>query len=237
MKFFKKKSEKKLKPFPFKADHIEYSTISSSHDDVSFPTEELLNLSFKAIQQAPKVDLSDISKRMSSPPFYPDIWPGEHYKLLSSFVQVLKPKVVIEIGTYTGISSLALKKYLPKDSKIITFDILHWKEFEDTVLKESDFSDKRLIQYADDLTDDFYLNKHFEILKKANLIFVDAVHDGKMEEKLFQQFEKIPFETNPYVILDDIRVWGMLKAWRDIKKPKMDLTSFGHWSGTGLLKL
>lgn len=36
--------------------------------------------------------------------------------------------------------------------------------------------------------------------------------------------------------MDDIRVWTMLKTWREISYPKLDLTSFGHWSGTGIIE-
>jgi len=37
------------------------------------------------------------------------------------------------------------------------------------------------------------------------------------------------------VVFDDIRQWNMLKIWRDITRPKIDLTSFGHWTGTGII--
>jgi hypothetical protein len=36
-------------------------------------------------------------------------------------------------------------------------------------------------------------------------------------------------------MFDDIRLWNMLRTWRTINRPKLDLTSFGHWSGTGLV--
>src|SRR5271154_191680 len=42
-------------------------------------------------------------------PRYPDVWPGEHYKLLAALVGVLTPKIVIEIGTATGMSALTMK--------------------------------------------------------------------------------------------------------------------------------
>jgi hypothetical protein len=37
------------------------------------------------------------------------------------------------------------------------------------------------------------------------------------------------------VVFDDIRVLPMLQLWRDLPFPKLDATSLGHWSGTGLL--
>ena len=39
----------------------------------------------------------------------------------------------------------------------------------------------------------------------------------------------------PIGVFDDIRQWTMLAIWRAVQRPKLDLTSFGHWSGTGLI--
>jgi hypothetical protein len=36
-------------------------------------------------------------------------------------------------------------------------------------------------------------------------------------------------------MFDDIRLMNLLSIWRGIQRPKMDITSFGHWSGTGLV--
>jgi hypothetical protein len=27
----------------------------------------------------------------------------------------------------------------------------------------------------------------------------------------------------------------MLRFWRELKKPKLDISSFGHWTGTGMV--
>jgi hypothetical protein len=37
------------------------------------------------------------------------------------------------------------------------------------------------------------------------------------------------------LVFDDIRIWNMLRIWREIVRPKLDLTSFGHWTGTGIV--
>jgi hypothetical protein len=36
-------------------------------------------------------------------------------------------------------------------------------------------------------------------------------------------------------MFDDTRVLNMIEIWRRLNRPKLDLTSFGHWSGTGLV--
>ncbi len=36
-------------------------------------------------------------------------------------------------------------------------------------------------------------------------------------------------------MFDDIRLMNMVEIWNNLAKPKLDLTSFGHWAGTGLV--
>ena len=91
---------------------------------------------------------------MPEPPYYPDVWPGEHYKLLAALVKTLKPKLIIEVGTALGHSALALKKFLPADSKLVTYDIFNWDSLEGTLLNNDDFSDGSLLQEIGDLAED-----------------------------------------------------------------------------------
>ena len=39
------------------------------------------------------------------------------------------------------------------------------------------------------------------------------------------------------VIDGDIRLLPMVECWRSIASPKFDLTSFDHWSGTGIVDI
>ena len=36
------------------------------------------------------------------------------------------------------------------------------------------------------------------------------------------------------MIIDDIRLPAMLEFWRDLPLPKLDLISFGHFTGSGV---
>ena len=36
------------------------------------------------------------------------------------------------------------------------------------------------------------------------------------------------------LVIDDIRVVSMVELWQNLPIAKLDVTSFGHWSGTGL---
>ena len=173
---------------------------------------------------------------MKTSPYYPDIWPGEHYRLLAGLVLTLRPTTIIEIGTATGLSALAMKKYLPQNGKIVTVDILSWKSFPDTCLLEGDFEDGRLVQETDDVSDPVLVQKNRELLVNAEMIFLDAAKDAIMEERFISNCRSVPFTKNPLLVFDDTRVWKMLRIWRNISMPKLDLTSFGHWSGTGLVQ-
>ena len=224
---WKKKTIKDLLPPPVKASHGEYSMILSAHDEPSKPNAELLTTGLRAVQAASKTDLSFLGNKFAT------VWPGEHYKLLAGFMQVLKPSLVIEIGTATGLSALAMLPFF--SGGLITFDVKDWKSYPNTVLKETDFG--RMKQVVGDLSDPPFFDKHRSLIQNADFIFIDATHDGVLEKKLLDLLATVPFRQPPILLFDDIRVWTMLKMWREITFPKMDLTSFGHWSGTGIVSL
>jgi len=226
---------RKISPPPFKCRHAEYSMLSSLDDEPYKMSERLLNISLEAIKEANKIDLREISQREPEEPNFPDVWPGEHYKLLAALVKTLKPKLVIEVGTALGHSALALKKFLPEDSKLVTFDIFEWDSLKGTLLNKNDFSDGNLVQEIGDLAQEKVFDKYKELISEADFIFIDAPKDIAFERELLKKMDTIEFKNNPIIMFDDIRLWNMLKIWREIKKPKLDITSFGHWSGTGLI--
>jgi len=142
---------------------------------------------------------------------------------------------VLEIGTYTGLSSLSMLKTLPSSSQLVTFDILKWETIPDTHLNEEDFKDGRLKQRLGDLANKKAFLKNKDLLELADIIFIDGPKDISLEEAFLKNLAQLHFNNSPLLIFDDIRLWNMLRIWREIRKPKLDITSFGHWSGTGLV--
>ena len=55
------------------------------------------------------------------------------------------------------------------------------------------------------------------------------------EKALLNNLAGLTFTNDPIVMFDDIRLLNMIEQWRALPRPKLDLTSFGHWSGTGLV--
>ncbi len=214
--------------------HLLPSAILSADDDRSGPTRELMNLGLRAVKAAQDIDLSDVSARIEKPPLYPDVWPGEHYKLLAGLVQTMQPKCIVEIGTAEGMSVLALKKFLPASSKVVTFDIVPWTQYSDSVLRAEDFADGRMTQKVADLTDVNVVGQQAGLLREADIVFMDAAKDGRMESVFMDNFTNVGLKENALFVFDDIRLIQMVPLWRQLVFPKMDFTSFGHWSGTGL---
>jgi predicted O-methyltransferase YrrM len=204
-------------------------------DATTAPTQRLFDLAMAAIQNARGEDLREISNRMTTSPRWPDIWPGEHYKLLAGMVRAMPASRIVEIGTYQGLSALTLAKHLPAGGRITTFDVVPYKRVTGHVLTEADFASGKIVQKIADLTNPSVIEEYRELLEDADLIFVDAEKDGRMERVFLGHFERLKFKRRPIIVFDDIRVWNMLRIWRDVRRPKLDLTSFGHYSGTGVI--
>lgn len=216
------------------ARQAERSMIFSA-DDEARPSARLLDVALAAAEAARHIPLTGLGARLDSEPRWPEVWPGEHYRLLAGLVRVMNPKVAIEIGTATGMSALALAAEMEGDGRVATFDIVPWRDYPGTVLREEDFTNGRLVQHVDDISRPDGLTRHRELVKQAELIFIDAAKDGEQEQRFIDAFDSLAFDHPPIVVFDDIRQWKMLGIWRKVKRPKLDLTSFGHWSGTGLV--
>ena len=191
IRYLKSRALRWALPLPFDSRHQEFSTISFVEDDGCHPSERLLDISLKAIKHASRTDLKWVSKRMRAGPYLPEIWPGEHYKLLAGLVVAQMPRRVIEIGTFLGISALAMMGSLPAGSELITVDLVPWNEIPDTALRPSDFEDGRLVQVIGDLGDEAFFAKFAGRLSGCDLLFVDGPKNVVFEQTLLQHLSKI----------------------------------------------
>jgi hypothetical protein len=235
---------RRLLPSPVDARHAEYSMLYSEDDAFSRPSERLFEISLEAIRCARRILLDEVCHRLRGRFPYADdlvnVWPGEHYRLLAAMVQILQPKLVIEIGTGEGLSALSMMKYLAADANLVTFDLIPWPKYPRRCLSARDFQDGRLRQFVGDLGQPEIFDEHRELLNRADFIVMDAAKDGLFEGRLLKEFEErsnLNNLNNPVFLLDDIRLWNMLTTWRELRWPKLDITSFGHWCGTGICEL
>jgi tetratricopeptide (TPR) repeat protein len=212
------------------------SYLLSADDESSLAEQSLIDLSLLAAHKASKMDLQAIASR------FPEkisnainVWPGEHYRLLAALVDALKPGLVITIGTSNGASVLSMKASLPANGKIITYDRAPWSQHPDSGLVETDF-DVQLQHKLIDLRDPVQVHGEQGILQQADIIVVESIMDKDQVYDYCQLFDILTFKKPPLIIFDNTRVLSMLKTWREISHPKLDLTSFGHWTGTGLVE-
>ncbi|NOT51059.1 MAG: hypothetical protein HOP10_07255 [Chitinophagaceae bacterium] len=231
-------AEEKLQkavPLPTNAVDKRFSGLFAALGQPGQPTAELFSFGVACAADAMSIDLSAVSSRIKKGDNYIDIYPGEHYKLLAAIIKKKQPANVAELGTHLGYSALCMKPFMPAGGNIYTFDVIPWKNFEDTILREEDFH-SGLTQFTDDLTKWDDVQKHKGMLEQADIIFMDALKDGRQEYLFLENFSKLNFKKGCLFIFDDIRLWNMLAIWYNLDKPKLDMTSFGHWSGTGLVQ-
>ena len=221
---------------PLDAVHVEWSAVASVHDDIAQPSAKLVDLALRAAHLAAGMELTSQVGRPGRPGEHLlDVWPGEQYRFLAGLASVLEPQRIVEVGTFTGMSILALRAGSPS-SDLVTYDIVEWDSLEDSWLVPADF-EAGIRQFISDLSDPDEFAKHVDVLKGAGLVFIDGPKDGLFERTLLDALIPLLHGTGAVLVLDDIRLVPMLQIWRDIKLPKMDVTSLGHWSGTGLVEM
>jgi predicted O-methyltransferase YrrM len=130
--------------------HYLPSFLLSLDDEPHQPSNRLIEIAQEAIKLAWEDDLKAIQDRMEEPErTYIKTFPGEHYRLLNAIVKVIRPKTIIEIGTYRGLGCLTLKASLPEGSKVITYDIFPWEEIPGTHLKKEDWDSRMEFRQKD----------------------------------------------------------------------------------------
>lgn len=198
----------------------------------SEPSERLVDLAMKAAERARHLKIEGAEERGMG---RMNKWPGEHYRMLAALVAELKARTVVEIGTYQGRASYAMRSQLPPDGRLVSFDVVPWTSVHPVLLKPEDFADGRMRQEIADLRDFNVMKRYADLLRDADFILVDAAKDGVMERLFLDNFRKLGLPKGPVVMFDDIHEWKMLKIWHELPEPKLDITSFAHWTGSGLV--
>jgi predicted O-methyltransferase YrrM len=216
---------------PVSARHVEWSAIASTDDEQPQPTDDLVGLALLAAERARHLRLDAIRDRCRTPLEASCVnqWPGEHYRLLAAIVEVTGVNVAIEVGTFTGMGALALAA---AGAYVKTYDLAPWDQFSSTLLRVDDF-DSKVEQRIGDLADAEYFDSQADDLRSAGLIFIDGPKDGAFEPAFVSRLLPV-LRAGQILVFDDIRKLEMLQVWRDLPLAKLDVTSFGHWSGTGL---
>lgn len=149
----------------------------------------------------------------------------EHYHLLKQLSTQINEKEIFDIGTWMGASALALA--FNQTNTVHSFDLIH----SYSLTKRSNI----VYHLANIVTDTPDRELWKERILASPLIFLDIdPHEGK-DEYIFYEW----LRDNNYkgvLICDDIHHFEGMRTnfWSKIPNEfKTDLTSQGHWSGTG----
>jgi predicted O-methyltransferase YrrM len=185
-----------------------------------------------AIASAALTDLSELAEHfpLEEDRSYILRWPGEHYRLLHGFGQVLNPDLVVEVGTYRGASALVLSEVA---SSVVTYDVVGIDDQPDAPV-EAFKQAANVGQRLGDLKDRAYFQSQAELLGAADMIFVDGPKDGVFEQSFVPKLLMIA-KPGAFILLDDVRFRCMRSLWQGLDAARIDVGAFGHASGTGVI--
>lgn len=165
----------------------------------NFIDSKIFNYSLSKSSKEPKI-LNDLNRETHLKILNPRMLSG-HYqgRILSLVSKIIKPKTVLEIGTYTGYSTICLSEGLDKNGSIHTID--HNEELlviQNKYFKKAGISEK-VKQYTGDAT---------KIVKKLNLDF-DLVFIDADKENYPLYFDSIIEKVKPGgIIIADNILWS-----------------------------
>jgi predicted O-methyltransferase YrrM len=164
-------------------------------------------------------------------PTYYNLKSGEQeYKLYSYLTTFFNNTVILDIGTSHGTSAVALSHNC--SNKIISYDIIDCIRNSNHLIYTKQNIEFRIKNILEDLNTEF--------LNNIKIIMIDIDHYGEMEKKIIERLNELKFSG--IIILDDVFNHpdnyikeSMKKLWDNITQKKIDVTKYGHWSGTGLI--
>lgn len=133
-------------------------------------------------------------------------------RFLSMLSHMIRPKTILEIGTYTGYSAICLAEGLPTDGKIHTIELdLELEQIASKYFKKTGIQ-KRVEQYFGDA---------MEIIPELNmlfdLVFIDA------DKNNYANYYRLVFDkvrSGGYILVDNV-LWSG-KVIESIKKGDKD---------------
>ncbi|MGM5630317.1 O-methyltransferase [Apibacter raozihei] len=119
-------------------------------------------------------------------------------RILSILSKIISPKLIVEVGTFTGYSTLCLAEGLRKDGEIITID----KNKETSYLPKKYFKQSEYVNQIKFIEDDA-LNALRGIKTAINLVFLDA------DKERYSDYVDLikPLLSSGGVILADNILW------------------------------
>ena len=188
---------------------------------------------------------------------------ASHYSWLAYLSNQISNGIIIEVGSFLGLGTIALANN--PSNRVITYDLLPILQagvggyFVEEIIDKNFFPLNIEVMVKEDgnilgeeeatvtmldarkEVNTFQRPNDPKTIIKSDLIFLDAAHDGKMEQEIYDFLCRNDYKG--ILLLDDISLnKEMALFWRGIDKKKYDITEIGHGkdddfnrSGTGLV--
>ena len=154
----------------------------------------------------------------------------QEYRLYSYITTFFNNITILDIGTSTGRSSVALSHN--SSNKVISYDIIDAINDRNHKIYTKPNIEFRIKDILDDLNEDF--------IKNVKIVMIDIDHLETIEFKILNKLRELKFKG--IILLDDISRHPELhirdcmdRLWTSIPEKKYDVTQYGHWSGTGIV--
>ena len=144
----------------------------------------------------------------------------EHYRLLMHLAYCYNNVQIADIGTYRGASAIALAQN--PNNKVFSLDVGVFKE--EIKMDNLEF-----------LIGDFKTDKDIQQrILSCPLIFLDIDHMYNNEIWFYNFLKENNWKGT--LFCDDLNLNDeMRRFWEEISHPKIDITQYGHFSGTGVV--
>lgn len=178
----------------------------------------------KGINDVNLSHLSPYINWVSGDAFFPSEIGKNHHILIAYLTsQLPEGSFVADFGTNFGASALAFASN--PDVTVYTYDLEDYFPSEGLTCKS--LKNVRFVK-GDCI-------KHLHLFSNTSIILLDiAPHDGYQEKIVLEGLKKNDYKG--IVICDDIDYSDAMRDfWTAVNYKKMDVTKYGHWSGTGII--
>lgn len=158
----------------------------------------------------------------------------QEYRLYSYLSTLFNDTIILDLGTSHGTSAVALSHNI--NNKVITYDIINCINNDNHLIYKKHNIEFRIKNVLDDLNEEF--------VSKIKIVMIDIDHYGNVEKDIIDKLYKLNFSG--IIILDDVfnhpdyeinncmnTLWNKLDTYKNTKK--VDVSKYGHWTGTGIL--
>jgi len=154
----------------------------------------------------------------------------QEYRLYSYLTTYFNDITILDIGTLDGRSAVALSHN--ENNKVISYDIGNSINNNNHII----YSKKNITFKIKNVLDD--LNEEF--VKNVKIVMIDIDHYETVEREIIDRLKELNFSG--IIILDDVFNHPdqeinkcMNRLWNGINEKKIDVSLYGHWSGTGII--